>query len=62
MSRMENLDIELTRQRAQRQHQIAQEGGMTDDDLFIWGGKLAQMFCTGFAFLAPSLMLWQVVL
>ena len=62
MSRMENLDGAMSQHSAAHQRRISAEGGMTDDDLFMRGGRLAQMFCVGFAFLAPSLMLWYTVL
>ncbi len=61
MSRMENLDTELEQQEAKLRAQRSAEGGMTEDDLYIKGAKLAQMFCIGFAFLVPSLLLWRVV-
>ena len=62
MSRMENFESELQQQQAKSRAQISAEGGMTEDDLYIKGGKIAQMFCIGFAFAMPSLMLWWVVL
>ncbi|MFK7874611.1 MAG: hypothetical protein AB8B71_02360 [Paracoccaceae bacterium] len=34
---------------------------VTGDGLFAKAGKAAQMFCIGFAFLAPSLLLIQQV-
>lgn len=61
MSRMENLDSEIELQKAKRRAQISAEGGMTDDDLYTKGAKVAQMFCIGFAFLVPSLLMWRVV-
>jgi hypothetical protein len=61
MSRMENLDTEIEKQQAMTRAQVSAEGGMTDDDLYMVGGKLAAMFCIGFAFLVPSLLLWRVV-
>jgi hypothetical protein len=58
---MEDLDAELRLQQDQQRARIAAEGGMTEDDLYMRGGKLAAMFCIGFAFLLPSLLLWRVV-
>ncbi len=55
MSRMENLDQTL---RARKDA----EGGMTEDDLYIRGGRAAAMFCITFAFAAPCLLLWAYVL
>lgn len=62
MSRMENLDSEIALQKAKLRDQKSAEGGMTDDDLYIKGAKIAQMFCIGFAFALPSMLLWHVVL
>lgn len=62
MSRMENLDTEMTRPKARSKAIIHAEGGMTEDDSYMKGGQLAAMFCIGFAFLTPSLLLWYVVL
>ena len=62
MSRMENLDHTLReRQEALRARKDA-EGGMTEDDLYIRGGRAAAMFCITFAFAAPCLLLWAYVL
>ena len=55
MSRMENLDQTL---RARKDA----EGGMTEDDLYMRGGRAAAMFCITFAFAAPCLLLWAYVL
>ena len=61
MSRMENLDSEIELQKSKLRAQKSAEGGMTEDDLYMKGAKIAQMFCIGFAFLVPSLRLWRVV-
>ncbi|WP_216595375.1 hypothetical protein [Aestuariivita boseongensis] len=58
---MENLDTEIELQKAQLRAQKSAEGGMTEDDLYMKGAKLAQMFCIAFAFALPSLLLWRVV-
>ena len=62
MSRMENLDIKLRERREARSLATAAQGGMTEDDLFMRAGKLAQMFCITFAFAMPSIGLWAYVL
>ena len=61
MSRMENLDTELYKQAERIKAQKSAEGGMTEDDLYMRGAHLAQLFCIGFAFLVPCLLLWRVV-
>ena len=61
MSRMENLDNELATQQARLRAQKSAEGGMTEDDLYMRSAKVAQMFCIGFAFAVPSLLLWPLV-
>ena len=37
------------------------DGGMSENDPFMRGGRLAAKFCIGFAFLSPCLLLWKVV-
>lgn len=55
MSRMENLEAQIWARKSA-------EGGMTPGDLYMQGGKLAALFCIGFAFLAPCLLFWAYVL
>ena len=62
MSRMENLDSEIELQQAKLRAQKSAEGGMTEDDLYIKGAKIAQMFCIGFAFALPSVLIWHLIL
>ena len=61
MSRMDNLETELDRQKARIRAQKSAEGGMTEDDFYMRSAHLAQLFCIGFAFLVPCLLLWRVV-
>ncbi|MFY9211859.1 MAG: hypothetical protein WAO69_12080 [Aestuariivita sp.] len=58
---MENLQAMTDMEKAQARARTSSEGGMTADDLYMIGGKLAAMFCIAFAFLVPSLLLWRVV-
>ena len=62
MSRMENLDHTLLERQAALRARKDAEGGMTEDDLYIRGGRAAAMFCITFAFAAPCLLLWAYVL
>lgn len=62
MSRMENLDTGLREKMEHLRARKHAEGGMTEDDLYIRGGRVAAMFCITFAFAAPCLLLWSHVL
>ena len=62
MSRLENLDGELTRQQEEERALIGAQGGMTANDPYMRFGHLAQLFCIGFAFVAPVLLFWTVAL
>jgi hypothetical protein len=59
---MENLDHTLLERKAALRARKDAEGGMTEDDLYIRGGRAAAMFCITFAFAAPCLMLWAYML
>lgn len=62
MSRMENLDVKLNESRLLENLARSAQGGMSEDDMFMRAGKLAQMFCVTVVFALPSLALWAYVL